>query len=61
LILLDIGMYFVAPAVVIHIMKNKNHKAKAFIVNALLDIPGEEAEWLATIKTQITDMGRVII
>ena len=35
-------------------------KAKLFIVNALLDLPGDEAEWLAEIRTQITQLGRVI-
>jgi len=37
-----------------------NRKAKLFIVNALLDLPGDDAEWLADIRTQITQMGRVI-
>lgn len=37
-----------------------NRKAKVFVVNALLDLPGDEGEWLAEIKTQITQMGRVI-
>ena len=37
-----------------------NRKAKLFIVNALLDLPGDEGEWLAEIKTQITQMGRLI-
>lgn len=35
-------------------------KAKLFIVNALLDLPGDDAEWLAEIRTQITQMGRII-
>lgn len=30
------------------------------MVNALLDLPGDDAEWLAEIKTQITQMGRII-
>jgi len=29
-------------------------------VNALLDLPGDDAEWLAEIRTQITQMGRLI-
>jgi len=37
-----------------------NRKAKLFIVNALLDLPGDEGEWLAEIKTQISQMGRII-
>jgi len=37
-----------------------NRKAKVFVVNALLDLPGDDAEWLAEIKTQITMMGRII-
>ena len=39
---------------------HSNHKSKLFIVNALLDLPGDDAEWLAEIRTQITQMGRVI-
>ena len=35
-------------------------KAKLFIVNALLGIPGNEAEFLAEIKTQISQLGRFI-
>jgi len=37
-----------------------NRKAKVFVVNALLDLPGNEAEYLAEIKTQITMMGKII-
>ena len=37
-----------------------NRKAKVFVVNALLDLPGDDAEWLAEIRTQITQMGRLI-
>ncbi len=37
-----------------------NRRAKVFVVNALLDLPGDDAEWLAEIRTQITMMGRLI-
>jgi len=37
-----------------------NRKAKVFVVNALLGLPGDEGEWLAEIKTQISQMGRII-
>jgi len=39
---------------------HQNRKAKVFVVNALLGLPGNEAEWLAEIRTQITMMGRLI-
>ena len=38
----------------------KNKKAKTFIVNALLNMPGDDAEYLATIRDQITMLGRFI-
>ncbi len=41
-------------------MSSHNHKVKVFIVDALLDLPGDEAEWLANIRTQITMMGTLI-
>ena len=31
-----------------------------FVVNALLDLPGDEAEFLAEIRTQITQLGRLL-
>ncbi len=35
-------------------------RAKTFIANALLDLNSSDAEWLAVIKDQITELGSYI-
>lgn len=38
----------------------QNRKAKSFVVSALLDLPSNDAEWLAEIRTQIIQLGGLI-
>jgi len=42
-------------------MTFNKYKPRRFLVSALLDIPGgDEAEYLAVVKQQIADLGKII-
>ena len=38
----------------------KQRRARIFVVSALLGIPSDDAEYLAIVKNQITDIGTMV-
>ncbi len=38
----------------------KQRRARIFVVSALLGIPSDDAEYLAIVKNQITDIGTLV-